>query len=502
MRMLPAGRQGGSGARGWFGVRGRLVLSYILLAGGALLAVNLLALAALQRQQLGEREKTLLRHALLVAGVSERYFLKGHQYLEYIARDYGQELGARVLVLNARGEVIDDSFYERRMIGRDLSAHPQVAAALAGKPASRVAPLPEGGRTLYAAAPIRQQGRVLGAVLVSQSVADIDAALRVVSGSLAGVSLVALGLAALGAAWLGTRMTRSLRAVTAASRDMAAGDLRRRVPDEHARAPAEIGELARALNDMAERLDRLERARQVFIADAAHELRTPLAAASALLEPLLAGAVTDPAQQREFVADAQRELRRLTALAEDLLTLSRLESGAPLRAEHVDLSAVVARVAERLAPLAAARGVSVSVEPGAPVEPAAAGRHGGAGAPLVVGERNTLERAIYNLVHNAVGHTPVGGAVRIELKCAGDRCEVAVLDSGPGIAPDDLPLLFERFFRSDRARSRDTGGSGLGLAIAQAAATRHGGSVTAANRPEGGARFTLRLPRAVGEVGE
>lgn len=471
---------------GRLGVRGRLVLSYIFLAGVALAAVNLLAVASVRSQQLGERERTLLRHATLVAGVSERYFVKGHQYLEFIARDYGQELGARVLVLDGTGRVIDDSFYERQMLGRNLSSHAQAARALAGTPSSQAAPLPEGGRTLYAAAPILQQGRVVGAVLISQSIADLDAAIRAVRDRLAGVSAIALGIAALGAAWLGTRKARPLQAITAASRAMAAGDLTRRVPAQHARAPAEIGELARALNDMAERLDRLERARQVFIADAAHELRSPLAAISSLLEPLLSGAVSDPAQQLEFIADAERELQRLMTLAEDLLTLSRIEAGPPLRTEALDVAALAERVAERIAPLAAARQARVEV------------RRIGPGPALAWGERNMLERALYNLVHNAVCHSPAGRSVGVEVEGRGATLEITVSDEGPGIAADDLPLLFERFFRSDRARSRETGGSGLGLAIAHAAVRRHGGSLVASNRPEGGAAVSMRLPRAGG----
>lgn len=467
-------------------LRGRLLRSYLAITLLAVATADVLALTALTRSALAERRETLVGHGRVVAGVSARYMLKGHDYLESIARDYGQQAGVRVLILDGQGQVLRDSFYDPAVLGANLANRPEVAAALRGQAATRMEAVPGVGRTLYAAVPVRDLGQVVGAVLVAQSVEPVFAHLAGIRRVLLLVSAAALALAA-GAAWLlASSLAGPVATLTEAVRGIQAGDLSRRVP---VTGEDELGRLAAAFNGMADQLARLEESRRAFIANAAHELRTPLAALRALTEPLLSGAVTSPEEQGEFLRDLGREVDRLADLAGDLLTLSELEAGRPLPKEPVHLAALVAGVVERLQPLARERGVHLALS-----GPAATGLE--EEALTVMADRRKLERAIYNLVHNGIQYNGPGGRVTVAVAPEPGAVRITVADTGPGIPPEDLPYIFDRFYRREPSRSRGHGGAGLGLAIAREIVESHLGAIQVESRPGEGTRFAVVLPRS------
>lgn len=242
----------------------------------------------------------------------------------------------------------------------------------------------------------------------------------------------------------------------------------------------ELARLAAAFNAMSARLARLEDSRRAFVANAAHELRTPLAALKALAEPLLSGAVPDPAEQAEFLQEMVREVDRLAELAADLLTLSELEAGRPLRPAPLVAAGLLGAVRTRLLPLARAKGVTLT--PDAPPD------------LTLTADALRIERAVYNVVHNAITFSSQGGAVSISAREAGGEVAIAVADQGPGIPEAELPHLFERFHRVEPSRSRDRGGSGLGLAIAREIAQAHGGRIRVMSKEGEGTRVVLQLP--------
>jgi two-component system, OmpR family, sensor kinase len=464
--------------RSWpVSLRGRLMVSYLGLLIMALATVVLLALGYLERTALEQRRETLRAHARVVAGVSGQYMLKGHDYLEYISRDYGQLVGARVLILDRGGRVLYDSFYETEMLGVDLSPRQEVTTALNGKEAARLTRLPGVGRTLYAAAPVVDRGRPVGAVLVVQVVESIWSELAAVRQVLLLVSAAGLALA-LAAGWLlAASLTRPVQVLHEGVRAVEEGDLSRRVEIP---TRDELGQLAEAFNAMSARLERVEQSRRAFVANAAHELRTPLASLKALVEPLLSGAVTDPTEQAEFLRDIAKEVDRLTELAGDLLTLSELEAGRPAQTEPVDVSGLLEQVRDRLLPLARANGVEVRVAPSLP--------------SLIRADGLKLERAIYNLVHNAITFSPPGEEVVLHAERTADGVRIVVQDRGPGIPQEDLPHIFERFYRSERSRSRTSGGAGLGLAIGREIVQGHGGKIWVETEAGEGTRFVVQIP--------
>jgi len=236
---------------------------------------------------------------------------------------------------------------------------------------------------------------------------------------------------------------------------------------------------------------RVERMRVDFIANASHELRTPLAALAGFIETLQGPARDDPEARARFLDIMRAQAQRMSRLVDDLLSLSRIELNAHIRpSARVDLAAVVAGVADSLTPLATAAGVKIEVaRPDGPVP--------------VAGDRDELAQVFQNLIENAIKYGADGGRVEVIVETAESSGEVAVAvrDHGPGIAPEHLPRLTERFYRVDVASSREKGGTGLGLAIVKHILNRHRGTLHVASTPGAGATFTVRLKLSDDEAG-
>jgi two-component system phosphate regulon sensor histidine kinase PhoR len=236
------------------------------------------------------------------------------------------------------------------------------------------------------------------------------------------------------------------------------------------------------LQDVTE-LRRTENVRRDFVANVSHELRTPVSVLKALVETLQDGALEDPVAARDFLARMQVEVDGLAQLVEELLELSRIEARQlRLRLQPVDLVEAVTAAAERLRPHAERQGLRLVVCPAGQLPP-------------VQADPERIQQVVVNLIHNAIKFTPPGGQITVTLESRDGHAVVAVADTGIGIAPADLPRLFERFYKADR--SRGSGGSGLGLAIAKHLVQVHGGRIWAESPGEGcGATFTFTLPLA------
>jgi two-component system phosphate regulon sensor histidine kinase PhoR len=228
---------------------------------------------------------------------------------------------------------------------------------------------------------------------------------------------------------------------------------------------------------------RAERLRRDLTANVSHELRTPLTSIKGFTETLLAGAAADEQACRRFLTIIDAEATRLMTLVDDLMALSRLESRAePMELGPVRLDALVEEAASRLRPQAAQRHIAL--------------RTSAAGTLVVTADADRILQVFTNLIDNAIKFTPEGGAVEVTLREDGADAVVSVTDSGRGIPPDDLPRIFDRFYRVERSRSREAGGSGLGLAIAKHIVDAHGGRIMVTSRPGAGSTFSVALPLA------
>jgi heavy metal sensor kinase len=334
-------------------------------------------------------------------------------------------------------------------------------------------------RVLMLVRPLIADRSVVGILQVAVPLREVEQTLRLLMISLAAAGAIVLIAGVRGGAWLAARALSPVGEIArTARRIVRAEDLGQRVPA--APADDELGQLSATINEMLERLQELFSAQRRFVADVSHELRTPLTAMRGNLEILRRGAARDPAALDESLAAMEREANRLVRLVGDLLLLAQAEAGLGIRHEPVALDELVLEVVRELHPLAG--GVALTPEIAEQVE--------------AVGDRDRLKQALLNVVVNALQHTPSGGCVRVALGRVDDHAELRVSDTGEGIVAEDLPLVFDRFYRADKARSRVTGGAGLGLAIVKWIAEAHGGSVEATSAPGQGSTFVLALPLA------
>ena len=274
---------------------------------------------------------------------------------------------------------------------------------------------------------------------------------------------------------LARSIARSIRRVGASSERLAGGDLSARAPVGGA---TEIARLARSFNTMAASIEQLFDARRELVAWASHDLRTPIASMQAMVEALEDGL----AEPVDYLPALREQVRTLSLLVEDLFELARIDAGAlTLELQNVQVSSFVESTLRLLAPEATTRGVEliadVEDEASATVAP------------------DKIERVLFNLVTNALRHTPSDGSIAVHARTVGDEVLVQVADTGEGLAPGTAGRMFERFWRADRARSSP--GTGLGLAIARGIVEAHGGRIWAENRPQGGAQVSFTLPAAL-----
>jgi signal transduction histidine kinase len=308
--------------------------------------------------------------------------------------------------------------------------------------------------------------RVLVAALASSAVVTVFFSLWVASSIRARLSTVAEGISTLASGDYAARVTVPGR-------------------DEVAALADDVNGLAFRLQTVEEQRCALERERRELTAAVSHDLRTPLASVRAMVEALDDGVVDDPAEVAWYYATIRREVERLSRMIDDLFELARLDAGAlRLDLQPLALHEIAAEVVDAMQAQALRADVALALRvDGTPPE------------LLLDGAR--IERAVANLVRNALEHTPPGGRVEVSVACTDGHVALAVADSGDGIDPDDLPRVWERFYRAERSRKRGTqaaDGAGLGLAIVRGIVEAHGGSVTVRSAPGAGAAFTLRLP--------
>jgi signal transduction histidine kinase len=330
-------------------------------------------------------------------------------------------------------------------------------------------------RVLGRSLPIESGGRIVGYLVTSSGSSEqafIEGLNRSILLAGAAASLVTILLGVL----LTRTVVRPLRVVRDAARRIGLRDLAYRVP---VTSDDEVGDLARQFNDMAAALERDEELRKRMMADIAHELRTPLAVIRGQVEALQDGVFELTPGSITPIHD---QVLLLGRLVDDLRDLALAEAGRlPLEVDQVDTGGLISRVVASFQSQVHAKQVRLGIEVAAAL-------------PVVCADAQRLEQVLANLLSNALRHTPEGGSIEVKAWGEGQDVLFAVTDSGPGIASEDLPFVFDRFYRGDRSRSRTDGGAGLGLAITRQIVEAHGGQISVLSPPRQGASFTVRLP--------
>lgn len=474
-------------------IRARIFLNtlVILLLGMGL--VGLLSWRAVESLYLETQRENLLAQAKLSAAA-----LQGQPLPELPAEPYLQtsnvQPGVHSRVLGEQGAVLiglpmpqgDTSLQapsaenSPSVTPSELLARPEIAAALQGQPASSIRRVVSAGnqRILYAAAPIfGEDGAVSGLVYLAMPLPAAGLPLNAVL-QLSAAAWVAVLLALFAGTLLARRITTPVEQIS-----QAAGSVNLNQPVPTASGIRELDDLGRAFNAMTESLRQSDQARNAFIADVTHELRTPLTVIKGTIETLEDGALDDVAGRGPLLASMQRETERLIRLVNDLLVLTRADAGTlRLELQPLDLVELARARCEHLSVLAARRQAQFALSAPEP-------------AP-VLGDADRLSQVLDNLLDNALRYSPEHSTVAVEIRASTGECQCAVRDPGPGIPKKHIPFVFERFYRADASRNRQSGGAGLGLSIAKALVLAHGGQISAESVEGQGTTIRFSLPTA------
>ena len=454
-------------------------LSYILIIAAVLLLLNTYPLRVSQNLVFRSKEATLESSvSVMVYSLSDLDHLTEENVAQAMA--VVEETGmSRILVTDETGRVLYDTRETGSAVG-EYAFYTETVQALLGSDVF-TSTYQNGAFRSRASSPVLYQSQVIGAVYAYEYDTEQAALLEGLQANLLRLSAV-IGVAVLVLSVVLSRvLTRKIGQLLTAIRQVREGAYSHRA---EIAGHDEIAQIGQEFNSLTNRLQTTENARRRFVSDASHELKTPLAAIRLLSDSILQTEHMDPATTREFVADIGAEAERLSRITEDLLRLTRLDSGVLEKPVEVEVLPVLEQVMRMMSLVAKEKQVELTytAEPGC----------------TVLATPDELHQVIYNLTDNAVKYTGAGGAVQVALSRREENVILTVADNGTGIPEEDLPRIFERFYRVDKARSRAAGGTGLGLSIVSDTVKRRGGTVEAANRPEGGSVFTVRWPAAKG----
>ena len=465
-------------------LQGKYVATYLLLVVAIVLVLNTYPLIMAQNMVFSAKEASLKRQALAIGSalaVSEVLTEDGVAQAMELLDDMQ---GTRVLVTNESGLILYDSSTLEKRTG-DYAITAEVVKALRGEDVCR-SEYRQGAFRTRVAVPTVYRGVTLGAVYLYEYDTEQAEVLLSIQSTLRYISVVICVVALVAALILSKALTRNTSRLLGGIRSVREGEYNHRIA---VKGKDEMAQLAMEFNELTDRLQTIEEVRRRFVSDASHELKTPLASIRLLADSILQNSSVDMETVREFVSDIGEEADRLTRISQRLLALSRLDARLQRERVPVDVGQVVEKVGHMLLPLAHSAQVELRYQ----LQPHC----------MVLATQDDLYQVAFNLMENAVKYNQPGGSVTVEVAREEYWITLTVQDTGVGIPEEDLLRVFDRFYRVDKARSREAGGTGLGLSIARDTARLHGGDIMAQRGPDGvGARFTARFPRIVEEGGE
>ena len=387
--------------------------------------------------------------------------------------------GIRGVVVNTAYTVLFDTNKEADLLGK-VFMRDIIQTALAGAQAHSLSKPEDEEHLMSVAVPVKNGDQVAGAVYLIESVADIDRTVGHIKINLylfSALISVLVGILSLGMSFV---VTSPVDEVIAVAKEISKGNFEKRIP---VKGHNELAQMAQTLNFMCSELESLEENRKKFVSDVSHELKTPLATIKLISDSIVSTPDPDPAMIQEFLGDLSEEVDRLTRIVERLLTLTKLDAKKeePVLTP-VDFVVMLNAISRKLAPNAEARGIVLYTDFSvATLEP-------------IMLDYDKIWEAVYNITDNAIKYSPEGGFVKMSLEKGDGEVIVRVEDNGPGIPEAEKEHIFDRFYRLDDSRARDTGGTGLGLAIAKEAVTMHGGKIEVSSEGEVGSIFSIHLP--------
>lgn len=469
-------------------IRGRIIVLYTCLFAAAFVFINLIVSSMIGGFMVNQRCTSQSEQVETLSTRLAPYVNSMDVQSVYnIAVSEGQNFNGRVVVMDENGVVFADS--HSQLNGRVLR-HEEVDKVRTGEANSawgfhRVdAQAPSGFLSMidkewavYYTASIVYQSHTVGIVLVSVSIQDIEDTIGRTMLQFFGISMLILGLLIVASILISRWISKPLADMTNVIQEMSRGNFDVRAKET---GIPEMAEMGRTFNMMSEKLESVDRMRSEFVANASHELKTPLSAIKILTESLLYQSDVPEDTYKEFLSDINQQIDRLVTLLNDLLVLSQIEQNEYLlNYSTVNAKDLVTEAVAQLRPLALSKGIEMIAE---------------TEDFMLECDKLKLSTAISNLLNNGIKYTANGGSVKIEAKQKGDMAHFAVVDTGIGIPKEDLAHIFDRFYRVDKARSRETGGTGLGLSIVSRICRLHGGTVSVQSREGIGSVFSIDVP--------
>lgn len=471
------GKKGGPMGGKWnisHSLQMRLALGYSCLIAVLLVLMNTYPLIMGQNLMFRSQQTALANQLVLITNTLTTADELTPETVEQAIGQLEELEVRRVLVTDGAGRVLYDTG-EPSALGK-YALIGEVVSALRGNDAFS-SEYQDGAFSSRAASPVMNRNQVVGAVCLYDQDSDQGALLEELQRNLRLISVVVcLAVLVLFGAF-STFLSRRVRTLLGGIRTVRAGEYTHRISmDGH----DELAQLAEEFNQLTGRLQVTEEERRRFVSDASHELKTPLASIRLLTDSILQDASIDRDTAREFVADIGEEADRLIHISQELLELNRLDEGRDMAQEPVDWTEQVEKIGRMLAPLAEEDRITLETDLGEDC--------------IVRCNQEDASQILRNLMENAIKYNVTGGEVLVTTRRQGARVLLSVADTGVGIPEADMPRIFERFYRVDKARSRAAGGTGLGLSIVRDAVRHHGGTITVQARQPAGVVFTVILP--------
>lgn len=419
---------------------------------------------------------------IISATVSESWDIEPEYPEERFAEQVERILAGtniRGVVENSSYTVLYDTNRESELFGK-VYMRDVIKLALDGEQSEFINDGENGTKMISVAVPITQNGNIVGSVYLAQSAGTIEDTVKFTRTSLivfSALIVLLIGMLSLGMSYI---ITSPIAEFTEVAREISKGNFSKRIC---VRGHNEIAQMGETLNYMCDELSLLEEKRRKFVSDASHELKTPMAGIKLICDSLVSAENPEPAMVKEFLCDLSEEVDRLTRIIERLLALTKLDAGgASLKLEEIDIKVLMNNVVRKLTPIANPRDIVIYTD-----------YQDTEFKPILL-DYDKIYEAVYNIADNAIKYSPEGAFVEIGVAENIDYIEIKIADNGPGIPESERERIFERFYRLDDSRARDTGGTGLGLAITKEAVLMHGGTIEVSEAEKGGSVFTIKLP--------
>lgn len=482
----------------WFfrSLANQLLFSYLLIITVSLFAVSLWALFMIKTESMTDLRNSLEVEAVNLALEIDNDLaldsLQAKMRIKKAVDRRASKLNVAITVVNESGNVLADSSANlQRGSGENIANQSEINDALAGIVAFYTRQSQSTNTNwLYVAYPVRSAGKTSGVIRIGVPLTSIEQRLRHDLIVFLEIIFATGAMTVLISLWLARRVNKPLQEMSAMAKKIAvSGDISEFVPVSRR---DEIGELGLSFNQMIGRLAEQERMRQDFLANASHELKTPTMAIGSVVEALRAGAAEDPIMRRQFLNSLEKLVERQFSLLQDLLDITRLDGRGDTAGQHetVNVQQLIQDTIDQVEDQAEKKKIKISVQWF--IDNADGNKLAGIS---VLGNYLQLQRALINVLTNAINYNREEGLVKVTVEMAEhEQIQIKIEDSGLGIDPADLPHIFERFYRADKARSRTSGGTGLGLAITREIIARHHGTIAVDSALGKGSIFIINLP--------